>query len=122
VAFAGCADCHTPQDDKGQPLPGMDLAGGNPFRMYTGGVVHTANITPDKATGIGSWSKAQFFATIRRYQGKTLPAINNGDFNTIMPYNTFSRMTDSDLSSIYAYLRTIKPVNHSVVKFDPTAK
>ncbi|OCX52587.1 hypothetical protein BEL04_14140 [Mucilaginibacter sp. PPCGB 2223] len=122
VAFAGCADCHTPQDDKGQPLPGMDLAGGNPFRMYTGGVVRTANITPDKETGIGLWNKAQFFAAIRKYQGKNLPAIHTGDFNTIMPYNTFSKMTDSDLSAVYAYLRTIKPVNNSVVKFDPQAK
>ncbi|WP_448700699.1 cytochrome c [Mucilaginibacter sp. AW1-3] len=122
VAFAGCADCHTPTDDKGAPLPGKDLAGGNSFYMPTGGVVHPANITPDKTTGIGSWTKAQFFTAIKKYEGKTLATVNKGDFNTIMPYATFSKMTDSDLSAVYAYLRTIKPVNNPVVKFDPAAK
>lgn len=121
VAFAGCSDCHTPKDDKGQPIPGKDFAGGNPFRLPTG-VVRTANITADKETGIGNWTKAQFFAAIRKYQGKPLPTLNKGDFNTIMPYATFSKMTDSDLSSVYAYLHALKPVNNNVVKFEPDSK
>lgn len=119
VAFAGCADCHTPQDDKGKPLPGKDFAGGNPFHMYTGGVVRAANITPDKETGIGYWSKAQFFAAIRKYEGKPLPQIDTNKFNTIMPYSAFSKMTDRDLSAVYAYLKTLKPVSNNVVKFAP---
>jgi mono/diheme cytochrome c family protein len=118
VAFAGCADCHSPMDDKGNPLPGMDFAGGREFHIYSGGVIRTANITPDKETGIGKWDKAQFFATIRKYQGKPLPEINN-TFTTIMPYAAFEKMSDHDLSAVYAYLRTLKPVNNSVVKFTP---
>jgi mono/diheme cytochrome c family protein len=117
VAFAGCADCHTPQDDKGAPIPGKDFAGGNEFHLYTGGAVHTANITPDKETGIGSWTRAQFVAAIRKYDGQTLPQVDAGSFNTIMPYAAFSKMKDSDLTAIYAYLRTVKPVNNGVVKF-----
>ena len=119
VAMGSCADCHTTQDDKGNPLPGYGFAGGTPFKMPTGGTVRTANITPDNETGIGKWTKAQFFAAIHKYKGVSpLPAVSHNDFNSIMPYATFSRMTDQDLSAIYAYLRTVKPVKHSVVKFE----
>lgn len=123
VGFAGCADCHSPTDDKGTPLPGMDFAGGKEFHMYTGGVVRPANITPDVATGIGSWSKAQFFAAIRKYQNMTtFPVIQHNGYTTIMPYASYSKMTDSDLTAVYTYLRSLKPVKNSVVKFEPDAK
>jgi mono/diheme cytochrome c family protein len=119
VAFAGCADCHSPTDDKGAPLPGMDFAGGKEFHMPTGGVVRPANITPDKETGIGSWSKTQFFEAIRKYKDKPLGPVETNTFATVMPYATFSMMTDHDLSAVYAYLRTLKPVKNNVVKFTP---
>ena len=49
-----CADCHTPVDGHGNPLPGMDFAGGMEFH-FGGATLRTVNITPDKTTGIGEW-------------------------------------------------------------------
>ncbi len=57
--IALCADCHTPIDDRGTPLPGMDFAGGMEF-IETGYRVRAANITPDADTGIGTWTEQQF--------------------------------------------------------------
>ena len=59
TAAALCSDCHTPIDDQGTPLPGMDFAGGMEF-LETGYRVRAANITPDANTGIGSWTEQQF--------------------------------------------------------------
>src|SRR5579862_8471947 len=44
VTIAACRDCHTPQDAHGQPLPGMDFAGGLIFDGPWGRVA-SANIT-----------------------------------------------------------------------------
>jgi len=47
VNAAVCADCHTPMDDQGAPLPGMDFAGGTPFSPNGVGLVRSANITAE---------------------------------------------------------------------------
>ena len=57
---AVCADCHTPIDDMGTPLPGRDFAGGTEFKLPDGGIVRQPNITPDADTGIGTWTEQQF--------------------------------------------------------------
>jgi hypothetical protein len=49
---AVCADCHTPTDSQGLPLPGRDFAGGTQFRLPNGAVAPPANITPDADTGV----------------------------------------------------------------------
>lgn len=117
VQSAACQDCHT-QNDKGAPLPGMAFAGGRDFQI-NGGVVRTANITPHPVTGIGKWTKAQFVARFKLYADSAYhPAtVKPGEFQTIMPWMMYSKMKNSDLEAIYAYLQTIKPVNNSVVKF-----
>ena len=63
VEMAGCADCHTPQDAHGQPLPGMNFAGGLVLDGPWGRAV-SANITPDPS-GIPYYDQALFTQTIR---------------------------------------------------------
>ncbi len=55
VTAASCGDCHSPMDDRGRPLPGRELSGGNPFPTGDGWVAHTANITRTarRASGCG---------------------------------------------------------------------
>lgn len=119
VTAAACFECHT-NVDKGKPLPGMDFAGGREFGV-PGGTVRSANITPDKATGIGNWTKAQFVARFRMYSDSTMKPshVNQGEFQTIMPWYAYGKMKASDLEAIYAYLRTVKPVNNTMVRFTP---
>jgi mono/diheme cytochrome c family protein len=118
VTISACAECHTPKDDKGKPLPGMELAGG--FEMHTPEFrVVTANITPHPSTYIGAATREQFIARFRAFAGytaDTAPAAQKGK-NTIMPWIAYSGMTDEDLGAIWAYLRTVPPVENRVNPF-----
>ncbi len=117
-----CSDCHTPIDERGTPLPGMDFAGGMEFRE-TGYLVRSANITPDANTGIGSWTEQQFIDKFKGFETPTNATLTEHERaqNTVMPITAYAGMTREDLSAIYAYLRTLKPVTNRVEKF-PDAK
>ncbi len=114
VEIGGCMDCHTKQEH-GQPVAGMELAGGFEFRMPQG-VVVSANITPDVETGIGSWTEDGFVSRFRQYSEMAKaggPPVTAETF-TIMPWLATSQLTDEDLRAIYQYLRTVKPVSQRV--------
>ena len=102
---AGCIDCHTPQV-RGQPVPGMDFAGGFPF---TGpwGTVASSNITPDPS-GIPYYDEALFLDVMRTGQ------VKGRKLSPIMPTMVYKNLNDDDLKAIFAFLRTTKPVKHRV--------
>ncbi len=115
---ATCEECHTKRI-KGKPIEGMELAGGFEFPLITGGVVRSANITPDVETGIGGWSEEDFVGKFKEYGDPSfVPAsIHPGDFNTMMPWTMYGKMEEEDLRAIYAYLKTRKPITNQVVRF-----
>jgi len=117
---AACKECHT-QQDKGQPVEGMELAGGFEFKMPSGGMVRSSNITPDKETGIGSWTETGFVKRFRTYADSSYQpaAVQKGNFNTVMPWMMYGKMNEQDLSAIYAYLKTVKPIKNEVKRFEP---
>lgn len=123
VNAAVCSDCHTPMDDQGQPLPGRTLAGGTPFMPGGIGLVHSANITPDAATGIGAWTEEQFLEKFRAFRGAPARTLAGDERlqNTEMPWGNYAGMTDDDLRAIYAYLRSLPPVVNRVEKHPPLA-
>jgi mono/diheme cytochrome c family protein len=102
VTAADCAACHT------RPDGGAPFAGGRPIETPFGNVV-SANITPDKQTGIGAWSDDDFDKAVRqgiRRDGSRLyPA---------MPYTSYTKMTRDDVNAMHAYLSTIAPVHNEV--------
>jgi hypothetical protein len=108
--MAGCSDCHTPQE-KGQDLPGMAFAGGFLFPGPWGNVA-SANITPD-ASGISYYDEALFVSVIRTGSVKARP------LSPVMPVQVYKNLSDDDLKLIFAYLRTIKPVQHRVDNSEP---
>jgi mono/diheme cytochrome c family protein len=111
ATLADCHACHTPVNQQNVPLPGMDLAGG---QVLTGpwGSAASANITPS-ASGISYYDEALFIRTLRT------GAVRVRKLNVIMPWTYFRHMTDPDLKAIFAYLRTVKPVDHSVDNTEP---
>jgi mono/diheme cytochrome c family protein len=113
-----CSDCHTPIDDRGTPLPGLDFAGGMEF-YETGYRVRSANITPDADTGIGTWTEQQFIDRFKSFEGAEPAVLSDAERrqNTVMPWTEYSGMTREDLSAIYAVLRTMKPVVNRVNRF-----
>lgn len=118
VTAASCGECHT-RKEKGTPVEGMEFAGGFEFPMPHGGTTRTANITPDMETGIGNWNEEAFLQRFKIYSDSAYKPVDvkDGEFNTVMPWTRFSTMKTEDLKAIYAYLRTIKPVKHKVIKF-----
>lgn len=117
---AVCGECHTPIDDRGTPIPGREFSGGAPLHLPGGGVVNPANITPDADTGIGTWTEQQFLDTFKAWRGvepRVLTAQEQRE-NTFMPWLFYAGMTDEDLSAIYTYLRSQKPVVNRVKKFN----
>ena len=97
VGIGACEVCHTAAN--GQPF-----AGGLPLPTPFG-VIHSTNITPDVATGIGGWSEEAFRRAMREgvdRRGRHLyPAF---------PYDHFAKMTDDDIGAAYAYLMSLEPV------------
>jgi mono/diheme cytochrome c family protein len=100
VRVGNCAACHTAQG--GQPFAG-GLGIATPF-----GTVFSSNLTPDAQTGIGSWSAAHFWRAMhngRAKDGRLLyPAF---------PYPNYTQVTREDSDAIYAYLRSIAPVEQA---------
>ncbi len=117
VNAASCMDCHT-QFKKGELLAGTEFGGGREFTFPDGAVLRSANISPDQK-GIGSWSEDLFVSTFRSRSDSLTQSvvIKPGEFNTIMPWTMFGKMNEEDLKAIYAYLRTVKPIDNSVEKF-----
>lgn len=101
TAVGDCAACHT---DNG----GKAFAGGRPIETPFGNVV-AANITPDRDTGIGNWTDAQFDSAVRSGRGP-------GDewLYPAMPYPYYTRMTQADVLAIRAYLNTLPAVHHKI--------
>src|SRR3954452_10967200 len=108
-----CGNCHTPRDGDGKPIAEKALSGGLTFN--TPAFVATApNITPDRETGIGSWSDAEIKRALiegsrpdhGRLAGVTLAAI--------MPTNFYKALLPDDLDAIIVYLRGVKPIRNQV--------
>lgn len=98
--IGNCAACHTAPG-------GQANAGGVKFETPFG-TLYSTNITPDRATGIGSWTFPQFHAALKhgvRPDGSHLyPAF---------PYTSFAKMSDADIASLYLYFRSLAPVAQS---------
>lgn len=98
---ADCVACHT-------PMSAPPFSGGRVLKTPFGTLV-TPNITPDDKTGIGEWTSDDFYRALHwgigRHGENLFPAF---------PYDSYTKMTRTDADAIYAYLRTIPPINHAV--------
>lgn len=116
VRIAGCEGCHTPVNERHEPLPGMAFAGGQEFKFPWGGSVRSSNLSPDD-TGIGAMTREGFISLFKAYADPAARAIEvDPKENTVMPWLVFSGMTEEDLGAIYDYLRTVPKVKNSVEK------
>jgi mono/diheme cytochrome c family protein len=111
VTIAGCSDCHTPGALIGAPdmkryLGGSDIG----FSIPGQGVFVGQNLTPDKETGIGSWTSEQIITAIR--MGKRP---DGGELSGVMPYAAFSLLTGEDAQAIAAFLKSLPAVSNKNV-------
>ena len=122
TTVSACADCHTPFE-KGQPITEMMYAGGREFELPFG-TIRAPNITPEKATGIGAWTKEVFVNRFQSYDSIHKLERKNGmmEFNSLMPWNMYGSMEKDDLQAIYTYLRSLEPIEHQVEKVTYSSK
>ena len=110
VTIGGCRDCHTPQHE-GQRMMELDLAGGFLLRGPWGEVA-ASNITP-APSGIPYYDEALFRDALRTGWVKARKLA------PIMPWWNMRGLTDDDVKSMFAYLRTVPPVAHRVDNSKP---
>ncbi|MEQ8766719.1 MAG: diheme cytochrome c-553 [Planctomycetota bacterium] len=133
-----CNDCHTPwimtprgpEPDPTRLLSGhpqadvveqpLEISGEGPWgwagsntnTAFSGpwGVSFTANLTPDRETGLGEWTAETFIAAIRtgRHEGRGRPILPP------MPYPMYRQATDADLRAVFAYLQSIPAIQNRV--------
>jgi hypothetical protein len=107
VRMAVCAECHTPRDEQGNAPEGMDFSGGTPLVWEGRKTMFAANITPG-VNGIPYYSEDLFIEAMRT--GK----VRSRDLDPMMPTTFYRHMTDRDLKDIFAYLKTLAPIDHYV--------
>lgn len=145
VAVLGCHDCHTPhhvtergvEPDMSRMLSGHpeslrmppppELGEGPWVWMGAGtntafagpwGITFAPNLTPDKNTGLGIWTEDMFVRAIRLglHWGQARP------IQPPMPWKVYRNLTDEDLKSVWAYLRTIPSVHNRVPDYAPPSE
>ncbi|MBL8179414.1 MAG: cytochrome c [Bryobacterales bacterium] len=109
--IAGCADCHSVVDPTRFALPVVPggYAKGKQFPPGGEGVQVAPNLTSDPATGAGRWSDGHLIRAIREGIGHDGRPLFPG-----MPYSEYAHMSDEDVESIVAYIRTIPPSVNSL--------
>jgi mono/diheme cytochrome c family protein len=146
VAVGGCNDCHTPKVFAGGGM-GLDearLLSGHPADLEIPefsfdeigpgkwvlfnehltaavgpwGVSFSANLTPDEETGTGDWTEEEFIGALRTgtHRGIGRPILPP------MPWFNLATATDQDLQAIFAYLKSLPPIENQVPDaIDPPA-
>ena len=98
IRAADCEACHT-------AIGGQPFAGGRAF-VLPFGAIYSTNITPDKETGIGQYSDAEFLAAVRRGVRR-----DGARLYPAMPFASYTYLTDADALAIKAYLFSLEPIN-----------
>ena len=110
VTISGCNDCHTPGYFLGKPDQDRFLGGSDVgFEIPGMGVFVGRNITPDKETGIGTWTTEQIVTAIQaglRPDGRELAPV--------MPWHAFAQLTPEDAQAIALFLQSVPPVSQAI--------
>ena len=102
AAVGNCIACHT--------VPGgRAFAGGLPLQTPFG-TIHSTNITPDAATGIGRWSEEAFRRSLHEGVGR-----DGSHLYPAFPYTHYTLTSDEDVAALYAYLMTRAPVEQEAL-------
>ena len=109
-----CEGCHTPRGRMSPTIVGMEFAGGNVMGEGEHAVAVT-NITPDPS-GISYYDEALFMKVMRTGH------VGARQLNPIMPWVYLRNMSDDDLKDLFAYLKTLPPVHHTVDNGEPATE
>lgn len=97
VRTGDCMACHTARG-------GKELAGGRAIQTPFG-AVYSPNVTPDKETGIGTWSADDFWRALHNGKSK-----DGSLLYPAFPYTNYTKVTRADADAMFAYLQSVPPV------------
>jgi mono/diheme cytochrome c family protein len=115
--IGACVSCHTPKTDDDHFIVDSSYAGGDVMGQKFGFHVTSPNITPDETTGIGKWTENSFVSKFTSFRQASSYEFDPQKKNTIMPWIMLGQMKDEDLKAVYAYLKTVKPIQHPIEKW-----
>jgi mono/diheme cytochrome c family protein len=98
---ADCVACHTAPG-------GAPYAGGRPLETPFG-VIYSRNLTPDRETGLGLWSNADFYRALHKGLSR-----DGSHLYPAFPYPYFTQISEPDVAAIKAYLDTLAPVKNVI--------
>lgn len=105
-----CTECHTPRNKLGGLQADKWMSGA----IIAGEEEPAGNITSDKQTGLGNWSKEDWKTFLT--EGTKPDGVDvGGEMYKYIKYGT-SKLTEQDLNDVIEYLQSLKPINHSVHK------
>lgn len=138
VSYGGCNECHTPKiytdlgpvydttkllsgHQTGLKIPKVDTSLFGDGKWYLGnsdqtawigpwGISFASNLTPDSTTGMGMWTDEIFIRAMRNglHLGADRPLLPP------MPFASLAGLSNDDLESIFAYLKSINAVKNNV--------
>jgi len=101
TTLGDCVACHSAPG-------GKPFAGGRTIETPFGKLL-SPNLTPDRDTGIGNWTDAEFLRAMHEGRGR-----RGEHLYPAFPYVYYTRVSDEDVLAIRAYLRTLEPVANTV--------
>ena len=145
VDIGSCTDCHSPKivmpegpipdtnkllsgSPSDMKLPSIDPQQISPGKWYLGssdltawvgpwGISYAANLTPDSATGIGTWTEELFIKILRT--GKFMGVDAGRPIMPPMPWQNIRMMSDDDLKCVFAFLTSLPPIKNAVHGYVP---
>ena len=108
-----CGNCHTPKAPDGRPIAARNLSGGGlafDLPIYSGAA---SNITPDKETGIGSWSDDDIKRAVTQGMRPDHGRLASVPLAPMMWVAFYKALTPSDLDAVVAYLRSVPAVRNA---------
>jgi mono/diheme cytochrome c family protein len=105
ATIAHCMECHSRRPDGTQDFKNGYGKGGNVMKGPFGAVT-VSNITSHPKSGIGAWTDAEIKHALTQGLGR-----DGRQFKLPMARQAyFSKMTESDLNALVAWLRTVPPL------------
>jgi mono/diheme cytochrome c family protein len=112
-SILACGNCHTAKTPTGEPIASRNLAGGLSFTLppFDG---TASNITPDRETGIGTWTDAEIKRTITTGVRPGHGRLPNTTVGVVMAVSYFKALTPTDLDAVVTYLRSVPAIRNEV--------
>ena len=113
-SILGCGNCHTPKTAEGEPIASRNLSGGGLTFSVPPFAGAASNITPDRETGIGTWSDDEIKRAIVEGKRPDHGRLAGSQLAVVMATSFYKALTPRDLDSVVKYLRAVPAIRNEV--------